>query len=740
MRIPRALSRAVPPFLSKLLIVLMLAAAGTCVGAQVAPLTDCASIRSLSRDVAARGLPVQIHGVVMFSYPKENTSFVVATGGEGTYVERGEFARAKGLVPSGWSWPPLLPPGTLVELTGVTGAGDYAPVIYPHEIKAVGMASLPKPTGLHLSLLFDSKWDCQRVRVHGVIQYAEETPSELQAGWCELVAPGGRVRVQINQLDGHASLKRLVDADVEATGVMFSHWNSRGELVGARINSENLADIRVIKRGPEDPFAAPSFKLAAIPPFSRDGPTLHRCCCEGTVTLAWPGQGIERIFYIQDEGRGVCVETNERTPLTLGDRVRVSGFVQMKENFCMLHAAVVQKIGASTRPEAVPVDYRRVVGSAIAGRTVTDAKDVDGLFGTLIGRVEKIDVAGKDGPRLLVDSDKRLVAATFSRDTPLAALTRFEVGSKVRINGIVRVELASSWPAQEFPRPVNFGFLVPTPNDVVVVKKAPWWTPQRLWVLLGGIVAVLVFTLAWNWLLRRRVEQRSAQLADEMRARREAVVEFEATLRERQRLAADLHDTLEQGLTGIAFRVETMVVQRIKAQDNSENLDRVQHLLGRVREDVRRSVWNLRAHALEGRTLSEALQAIADRLAGPSDLIVAVETEGTPVPLPDLVAGNLLLLAQEAMNNALKHGEPRSILVRLEFSVDALRLTVEDDGRGFDPAAAQTPREGHFGIQGMRERVKRLGGGLEIQSTLGKGTCVAVTVPLRAFDASVAKS
>jgi signal transduction histidine kinase len=287
---------------------------------------------------------------------------------------------------------------------------------------------------------------------------------------------------------------------------------------------------------------------------------------------------------------------------------------------------------------------------------------------------------------------------------------------------------------------VNFRFLIPTPDDVIVIRAAPWWTPQRLWFLLGGIGTVLAVTLAWNWLLRRRVELRSAQLAEEMRARREAAVEFEATLRERQRLAADLHDTLEQGLTGIAFRVETMVVQRTKAQDNGENLDRVRHLLSTVREDVRRSVWNLRADALDGHTLPEALQTVAARLAGQSDLIVGVETEGTPRALPDLIAGNLLLLAQEAITNALKHGEPRSILVRLAFSNETLRLTVEDDGSGFDPAQAQTPREGHFGIQGMRERVKRLGGVLTVESAPGKGACITVTVPARAVELTTGKS
>jgi signal transduction histidine kinase len=617
-----------------------------------------------------------------------------------------------------------------VELDGVTGAGDYAPVIYPQHIRIVGTAPLPEATALPISELLDGKWDCQRVRVRGVVQFTEETPLDAQSAWCELVAHGGRVRVLINRLDFPAGLARLADTEVEATGVMFVNWNSRGELLGARLNVENLGDLRVIERGPEDPFSVPVVKLSEIQPFSREGSTLHRRRCTGTVTLAWPGQREGQCFFIQEGRRGVCVETNDRAPLAAGDRVEVSGFVQMKEHFGMIHAAVVRKIGTAPLPTPTPVDRRLVLGRFVEGRSVTDAKDVDGLLATLDGRLEKIDVADRETPRLLLSSEGRLVPVSFSGNTPLAVLSRFEPGSILRIVGVIRVELASSWPAQEHPRPVGFGFLVPSPSDLTVIEAAPWWTPQRLWLLLGGIGAVLVITLAWNWLLRRRVEQRSVQLAEEMRARREAAVEFDATLRERQRLAADLHDTLEQGLTGIAFRVETMVVQRTKAQDNSENLDRVRHLLAGVREDVRRSVWNLRADALEGHTLAEALQATVDRLAGESDLIGAVEIEGAPFVLPDLIAGNLLLLAQEAMTNALKHGDPRSILVRLVFAEETLRLSVEDDGQGFDPAQAATPREGHFGIQGMRERVKRLGGVFEIESAPGRGTRVAVTVPV----------
>ena len=334
---------------------------------------------------------MQIRGVVTFSYPKENTAFVVQTGGEGTYVERGDFARSKGLVPAGWSWPGLLPPGTVVEMNGVTGAGDYAPVIYPQHIRIVGTAPLPEATPLPVSELLDGKWDCQRVRVRGVVQFAEETPQAAQSAWCELVAHGGNVRIRINRLDSLSSLARLVDAEVEASGVMFANWNSRGELLGARINVADLDDMRVIERGPEDPFSVPQLKLAEIQPFSREGSTLHRRRCTGTVTLAWPGRGLDQFFFLQEGERGVCVETNDQTPLAPGDRVEVSGFVQIKENFGMIHAAVVRKIGTAPRPAPAPVDRRRVLGQ----RRRRANRDGRGGRGRAVGHVR--GTAGESG-------------------------------------------------------------------------------------------------------------------------------------------------------------------------------------------------------------------------------------------------------------------------------------------------------------------------------------------------------
>jgi len=689
-----------------------------------AALTECGDIRALPREVAAQGRPVQLRGVVTFGYRKRDGGMVLENGGVGIYVDT-QYARSHGLIAADTTWPDWFERGTLIELTGMTGPGHFAPVIYPQRIQVLGTQALSEPVSVSLSDLLDGRWDCQRVRLHGVVQYADERQRELDRVRLELAGPGGRVT--INTQDLLPEIARLVDADVEVDGVMFTYFNNRGELVGARVQVMSAEDVRVLHRGPVDPFSAPELQISTLRPFSPTGVTFHRCRCTGTVTLARPGQ----FFYMQDAGRGVRVETREPTPLAPGDRVEVSGFVEVGEHFGKLRDAVVRKIGVAPRPAPIIVERRRVLGTDLPG-SVTDADDTDGLYATLRGRIEKLDLSDSEGPRLLVDSEGSLVSATLARNTTTEALRNFQPGSEVSINGVIRVELASGWPAQDFPRPVNFRLFVQGPEDVTMVRAAPWWTAQRLWILLAGICAVLAATLGWNWLLRRRVEQRSALLAEEMRARREAAVEFAATLRERERLAADLHDTLEQSLTGVAFRLETMVVRREKAQNYSDELDGVRQLFASTREDVRRSIWNLRANALEGRTLPEAIQLMIGRLSGGHDAALSVETEGTVRTLPDFIAGNLLLLALEAVTNALKHAEPRTILIRLAFADETVKLTVEDDGCGFNPAGVAGPAEGHFGLQGMRERVKRLGGTLEVRSRPKEGSRLIVTVPVPA--------
>jgi signal transduction histidine kinase len=267
-------------------------------------------------------------------------------------------------------------------------------------------------------------------------------------------------------------------------------------------------------------------------------------------------------------------------------------------------------------------------------------------------------------------------------------------------------------------------------GDIEVIRRAPWWTAARLWTALAVAIAVLAGAVLWIALLRRTVARRSQQLAAEIEARHGAAVEFEATLRERTRLAADLHDTLEQSLTGLAFQLEAGEALIETNLDRSRrHLGLGQQLLSRSREDLRRSIWNLRSTALDEGSLVDTLHRVAVNRANGTAVTINVESEGEERSIPDVVAGNLLLLGQEAITNALKHGKPAGITLRLTFAAECLALQIEDDGRGFDLQTVAGPAGGHFGLQGMRERIKRLGGKLAIESSPGNGTRILASVP-----------
>jgi signal transduction histidine kinase len=163
-------------------------------------------------------------------------------------------------------------------------------------------------------------------------------------------------------------------------------------------------------------------------------------------------------------------------------------------------------------------------------------------------------------------------------------------------------------------------------------------------------------------------------------------------------------------------------------------------MLDHAVEELRGSVWALRSLPLHGLALPEALRAMAERTATGHDVQVNVVTSGDLAHVPDFVAGNLLLAAQEAVHNALKHGRPRHVTVEVRPGAhpDLIALTVRDDGLGFTLGDQAGAAQGHFGLTGMRERIERLNGTLRIESSVGQGTAVHFAVPLRAYDEELA--
>jgi len=147
-------------------------------------------------------------------------------------------------------------------------------------------------------------------------------------------------------------------------------------------------------------------------------------------------------------------------------------------------------------------------------------------------------------------------------------------------------------------------------------------------------------------------------------------------------------------------------------------------------DETRRFVWNLREEGRASGDLGVALGRLADRLTQGRPIACQARVDGEVQPLPNGTQDQLFRIAQEAMANAVKHAQASRIEVALSFEAGQVRLSVIDDGCGFDPALAQGAQAGHFGLTGMRERAQRLGP-LTIDSRPGAGTRVEIVVPVR---------
>jgi two-component system NarL family sensor kinase len=204
---------------------------------------------------------------------------------------------------------------------------------------------------------------------------------------------------------------------------------------------------------------------------------------------------------------------------------------------------------------------------------------------------------------------------------------------------------------------------------------------------------------------------------------------------ERNRVAREIHDTLAQGLAGIALRLDAadalLETDAERARIRALVIDALS-LTRASLEETRRTMLDLRAAPLEGRTLAEALKDLVATLetsAGPRfDLVLTGATQ----PLPPRVEVGLYRIAQEAIGNAVRHASATKIVVILVATPERVKLNIIDDGTGFDADEVQASR---FGLVGMRERARLLGGSLRVRSAVGKGTRMEVLVTLGKSEA-----
>lgn len=306
----------------------------------------------------------------------------------------------------------------------------------------------------------------------------------------------------------------------------------------------------------------------------------------------------------------------------------------------------------------------------------------------------------------------------------------------VSLAGLATVLVASlAWVEQQ-------GLLPARPVVPAPLAQLEPWIALAFWVALFVTVAALTSMLAGGLqraLVRSRAQARelqelSSQLEERVEAQTALLLEQEreaATLAERSRLAREIHDTIAQGLAGIAVQIGA--AQRALESAPGAAADHIE-LAGRMAREslaeARRSVWNLRSPALERGDLGDALRGLVER-QGAARVAGRFEQRGAPWSLSPEVESALLRAGQEALANVAKHAGATQVDVILSYEDDEVVLAIHDNGVGFAGEVLATTAApgplGGFGLQGMRERLTALGGTLELLN--GDGATVLARVP-----------
>ena len=646
-------------------------------------LTHAEQIRRLTPEQAALGYPVRVRGVITMDAPAPD--FFIQDATAGIYAEGSVSPKYAHLL------------GRLVEVEGVTGPGKFAPVIREQRLRVLGKGALPKAQLFPFSELADGRQDSQWARVRGIVRSVAIDRNSWQGTTLAMrVASGGgefNVRVPIGR---DQDLTSWVDSEVLIEGVCGSLYNTNRQLTGILFYVPRLSFITV-----EAPAREAS--LSDLLRFSPGKGIRHRVRVRGVVGYQQLGNSL----FLACRGKGLRVLTQQNTPLEIGDLVDVLGFPAMGDSAPILEDAVFHRLSHESAPEPVELNLATPWEQFDGAVVTTEAK--------LLNRQ-----AQPDGVRLLLQRGEVYFDAAIAPAPSVNYLLSIPLNSEIRVAGICLVRSGGLWRTPE-----SFRILLRSPLDVVVLRAPSWWNLRHTLWLLGITACVLVTVVAWVVVLGRRLREQMAIIRQKLRT--------SAVLEERNRIARELHDTLEQELAGITMQLDLAVDCFQQAPRIAEQaLETARNMSRHSMVEARRSVWDLRCQLLEDGDLVSALGQIVGPLAPPDRVNVEAKIQGSPVRLHRAVEMNLLRIGQEAVANAVKHGQAGQIFIELRYTPESVCLSVSDDGQGF--AADQASPTGHFGLLDMRERAQSMGSQLKVESKPGRGTRIAVEVPVRSSE------
>lgn len=582
-----------------------------------------------------------------------------------------------------------------------------------------GKTALPQAEDARPEDLHGKRFANRFIRVQGTVK--DIFRDDIDAGFIYFVLESGRTQFFASiayDLTSVEWIRRLTGATVRMTGVCESSEGSLRPYMGCVLRCPHSDTVEIVTPSVTDPGDYQKLELPScaspqeISGMGKRsiGGTVLAICSDNTLVLRGDGGGLHRVTLAEDQ------------PLPrVRDRVVAGGTVQTDFYLVNLTRAVCTVTGRSGKAPDTAVDAS---AQDILFNSRQERQAMPQFYGKTLrlrGTVTRPSASHRAYDCLYINCDSVVVPV----DICAAGLkpADFPAGSAVSASGICLMGVENWSPTTPFSKINGFSLVARTADDIVLLAPPPWWTPVRIITAVGILLVLLVCIGLWNVLLNRQVKRRTQELVRAKIARDRSDLKTD----ERTRLAVELHDSLSQNLSGLGCQLSaTRQALREDAADAERRLGTAETMLTSMRAELKRCLFDLRNDALEETDFEKAVLHTLTPVAGAARIALRFTVPRSQ--MDDTQAHTVLSIVRELTTNAICHGKAANIRIAGCLDEGRIVFSVHDDGAGFDPSRCNGPLQGHFGLSGVRTRVKKMNGTLEIDSRPGKGTHVKVTI------------